>query len=61
MGSRTEYAISLYAEAKELKPIMSPSEIIQKLARNYNEEIKYAIFGRRIRHIDSLLKITRKF
>ena len=38
-GSRAEYAIRLYAEAKELRPSMSSNEIIQKLARHYNEEI----------------------
>ena len=42
-GTRTEYAICLYAGAKELRPTMSSSEIVQKLARHYNEEIKYYI------------------
>ena len=55
MGSRTEYAIRLYAEAKELRPVMSPSIIIQKLARDFTEEIKYAIIGHGITHIDSLV------
>ena len=61
MGSRTEYAIRLYAEAKELRPVMSPSEIIQKLARHFNEEIKYAIIGRGITHIDSLVELLENF
>ena len=50
MGSRTEYVIRLYAEEKELRPVMSPGEIMLKLARHFNEEIKYAFIGRRITH-----------
>ena len=61
MGSRAEYAIRLYAEARELQPIMSPGEIIQKLARHYNEEIKYAIVGRGISHIHSLVELLENF
>ena len=61
MGLRAEYAIHLYAEARELRPMMSPGEIIQKLARHYNEEIKYAIVGRGIAHIDSLVELLENF
>ena len=61
MGSRAEYAVRLYAEARELRPMMSPQEIIQKLARHYNEEIKYAIVGHGIAHIDSLVELLENF
>ena len=61
MGSRSEYAIRLYAEAKELRPTISPGEIIQKLARHFNEEIKYAIIGRGISHIDDLVELLENF
>ena len=60
-GLRTEYAIRLYAEAKELRPSMSSSEIIQKLARHYNEEFKYAIVGRGITRIDDLVELLENF
>ena len=60
-GSRAEYAIRLYAEAKELRPSMSSNEIIQKLARHYNEEIKYAIVGRGIARIDDLVELLENF
>ena len=60
-GSRTEYAIRLYAEAKELRSSMSSNEIIQKLARHYNEEIKYAIVGRGITRIDGLVELLENF
>ena len=60
-GSRTEYAIHLYGEAKELRPSMSHSEIIQKLVRHYNEEIKYAIVGRGITRIDDLVELLENF
>ena len=61
IGSRAEYAIRLYAEAKELRPIMSSKEIIQKLARHYNEEIKYAIIGRGIGDINDLVELLENF
>ena len=61
MGSRAEYAICLYAEPRELRPMMSHGEIIQKLARHYNEEIKYAIVGHGIAHIDSLVELLENF
>ena len=61
MDSRTEYAIRLYAGAKELRPVMWPSENIQKLARDVNEEIKYAIIGHGITHMDSLAKLLENF
>ena len=40
---------------------MSPSEIIQKLARHYNEEIKYAIVERGITRIEDLVEILENF
>ena len=40
---------------------MSSSEIIQKLARHYNKEIKYAIFGRGITRIDDLVELLENF
>ena len=61
MGSRTEYAIRLYAEAKELRLTISPSEIVQKLAKHFNKEIKYAIIGRGISHIDGLVELLENF
>ena len=61
IGSRTEYAIRIYAEANELRPTMSYGEIIQKLARHYNEEIKYPIIGRGIIHIDELIELLENF
>ena len=60
-GSRTEYAIRIYAEAKELGPTMSHGEIIQKLARHYNEEIKYTIVERGITRIDELIELLENF
>ena len=40
---------------------MSLSEIIQKLARPFNEEIKYAIIGDGITHMDSLVELLENF
>ena len=40
-----------------MRPSMSSNEIIQKLARHYNEEIKYAIVGRGITRIDDLVEL----
>ena len=59
--SRAEYAIRLYAEAKELRPSLSSIEIIQKLARHFNEEIKHAIIGRGISHIEQLIELLENF
>ena len=61
MGSRTEYIIRLYTEAKELRPIMSANEIIQKLARHYDDDIKYAIIARGIANINSLVELLENF
>ena len=61
LESRAEYAIRLYAEARELQPAMSLGEIIQKLAQDYHEEIKYAKVGRGISHIDSLVELLENF
>ena len=60
MGSRSEYDIRLYAEAKELRATISPVEIIQKRTRYFNEEIKYAIIGRRISHIGGLVDTNKQ-
>ena len=59
--SRAEYAISLYAEAIELNPLMTPIEIIQKLARHFNEEVKYAIIGRGISRVEELIDLLENF
>ena len=61
MGSRTEYTIRIYAEAKELRPSLSSIEIIQKLSRHFNEEIKYAIIGRGISRIEQLIELLENF
>ena len=60
-ASRAEYAISLYAEAIELSPPMTPIEIIQKLARHFNEEVKYAIIGRGISRVEELIDLLENF
>ena len=59
--SRAEYAIRLCAEAIELNPPMTSIEIIQKLARHFNEEIKYAVIGRGISRIDELIDLLENF
>ena len=59
--SRAEYAIKLYAEAKELRPSLSSIEIIQKFSKHFNEEIKHAIIGRGISHIEQLIEILENF
>ena len=40
---------------------MSPSEIIQNLAKYYNKEIKHAIIKRGITHIDGLVELLENF
>ena len=40
---------------------MSHGEIIQKLARHYNEEIKYTIVERGITRIDELIELLENF
>ena len=59
--SRAEYAISLYAEAIELNPPMTAIEIIQKLSRHFNEEVKYAIIGRGISRVEELIDPLENF
>ena len=59
--SRAECAISLYAEAIELSPPMTAIEIIQKLARHFNEEVKYAIIGRGISRVEELIDLLDNF
>ena len=61
MNLRAEYAIQLYAEAKELRPSLSSIEMIQKLARHFNEEIKHAIVGRGITHVEQLIELLENF
>ena len=59
--TRAEYAIRLYAEVRELRPSLSSIEMIQKLARHFNEEIKHAIIGRGISHIEQLIELLENF
>ena len=54
---RDEYAINLYAEVIELNPSLTAVEIIQKLARHFNEEIKYPIIGRGITRVEKLINL----
>ena len=54
-------ATSVYVEAKELYPLPSDREVIQKLARHFNEEIKYAIIGAQVMPRNSLNHVVEFF
>lgn len=59
--SRAEYAIKVFATVNELTPPLEPREVITKLARHFNDEIKYAIIGRGIDRYEPLIELLEEF
>ena len=60
-GTMTAYAIKMFREARGLAPAPTVQEIIQKLARHFNEEIRSTILSRRISTLESLLELLERF
>ena len=59
--SMMTYALQAFKEAKSLTSPISDSEIILKLARHYNEELRTTIIGRPITSLKELLSLLEKF
>ena len=55
------YAIKLFREVRGLTPSPSTKEIISKLARHFNEEIRSTISGRPINTLEDLLELLERF
>ena len=60
-GSMTAYAIKIFREARGLTPAPAVREIISKLARHFNEEIRCTILGRPINTLEDLLELLKRF
>lgn len=56
-NSMVNYALNLFREAKDLEPPMSSVEIIRKLSRHFNEDIRIAILSRPISRVEDLLEM----
>lgn len=59
--SMSTYAIKIFRDAKGLNPPLRDAEIIQKLSRHFNEEIRVAILGRHIQVLQDLLELLERF
>ena len=57
----TTYALQAFREAKSLTPPLDDKEIIRKLARHFNEDIRGVIIGRSISKLKDLLCIMEGF
>ena len=55
------YALQAFREARSLTPPLRDGEIILKLARHFNEDIRSMIIGRSISCLKDLLNILEKF
>ena len=55
------YAIKFFREVRGLTPSPSTREIISKLARHFNEEIRSPILGRPINTLEDLLELLERF
>lgn len=59
--SMTNYALKLFRDAMNLFHPLSDYEIIRKLCRHFNEEIRTAILGKRIQALHEMLDLLEKF
>lgn len=59
--SMTNYALKSFRDAKGLTPPLSDPEIIRKLSRHFNEEIRTAILGRQLHTLQGLLELLERF
>ena len=57
----TAYTIKMFREARRLNPAPAVKEIISKLARHFNEEIRSTILGRPISTLEDLLELLERF
>lgn len=60
-NSMTIYVIKIFRDAKNLTPPLSDSEIIKRLSRHFNEEIRTTILGRQIQKLSELLELLDRF
>lgn len=60
-SSMTNYAVKMFRDAKNLTYPLSDHEIIRKLSRHFNEEIRTAILGRKIQALHEMLELLEKF
>ena len=59
--SRVEYAIKMINNAKDLIPPPSEAEIVAKLSRHYNDDIRTAMIIRNIKTYDNLIELLDAF
>ena len=60
-GSMAAYTIKMFREARGLTPALAVKEIISKIARHFNEEIRSTILGRPISTLKDLLELLERF
>ena len=59
--SRAEYAIKMINNAKDLIPPPSENEIVSKLSRHFNDDIRTAIIIRNVRTFENLIELLDAF
>ena len=59
--SRAEYAIKTINNAKDLIPPPSEAEIVTKLSRHYNDDIRTAMIIRNLKTYDNLIELLDAF
>ena len=59
--SMVAYAIKNFRQVKGLVPSPTAKEIISKLARHFNEEIRSTVLGRPINNLEDLLELLERF
>lgn len=57
----SNYTIKVFRDSRNLTPPLSDSEIIRKMSRHFNEEIRIAILGRKIETLNELLELLERF
>lgn len=59
--SREQYALELIAKCKHLQPQLVESELVQKIANHYEQNVKIAVFTRGVETIESLLNMLSQW
>jgi hypothetical protein len=59
--SRVNYTINLFSNAKDLIPPPTDKEVILKLSRHFNEDLRTAILARGINNLSVLLELLEAF
>ncbi|XP_024946769.1 uncharacterized protein LOC112495244 [Cephus cinctus] len=60
-GSRVDYAIRIISNAKDIEPPIPEAQIITKMARHFDENIRSAILARGMKTTDEILDLLQRF